>query len=541
MKIIGKYSFIKRNKNNEIVDKFEKFNTITNLGRKRILELWSESSSTTSFDNLYGLKSLDLSPFNIKPVFNNGSTTNSSGNCELLFDSSNEWSVSSSFFNSGVLKSPFKYNNYTDSYIWFNNYDEAINGYDSESTDKILSSNSRFSTIWKTGSTSSNKLHNWHNIDINKVFCKQKIVVKGIDIAYELWDGHILNNAGNVEKKDIIFKYFPINEESNFLSSGIGRLPDDSNVLKSEKCLSVIVKYYNGTQYVKLDPINDYIFNKDSRTIIFKNNYFVNRTTDVIVEYQVHIITDDIKYGICGLYLDYTYAQNSVNSSKNNFDEQNIFGNGSFSINGGKTWDKYICFPWGGSPVEKYESDNSSNFSGKNTFWINDYADGISKHYFIFYPYVFKNATNFSFYKKLLTDNVIQIKKFNFLVPNFAPQTPQVIALGSGTSVVDINNDNLENPEVYLDVQRWHSTDEDTIASWKSYMDFDIGNGTEFTEIGLFYGDSYIKDSTGGWTNINPIDKNDCTNLFSRTLLGDNSFTKSEDESIEVTYELKIT
>ena len=169
MKIIGKYSFIKKNKNNQVVDKFEKFNTITSLGRKRILELWSESSSTNSFDNLYGLKSLDLSPFKIKPVFNNGLTINSSGNCELLFDEGNEWSVKTTFFNSGILKSPFKYYNYSNSYIWFNNYDEAINGYDSELTDRILNSESRFSTIWKTGSTSLNKLHNWHNIDLNKV------------------------------------------------------------------------------------------------------------------------------------------------------------------------------------------------------------------------------------------------------------------------------------------------------------------------------------------------------------------------------------
>lgn len=541
MKIIGKYSFIKKNKNNQVVDKFEKFNTITSLGRKRILELWSESSSTNSFDNLYGLKSLDLSPFKIKPVFNNGLTINSSGNCELLFDEGNEWSVKTTFFNSGILKSPFKYYNYSNSYIWFNNYDEAINGYDSELTDRILNPESRFSTIWKTGSTSLNKLHNWHNIDLNKVTCKQKIVVKGIDIPYELWDGCVLNDLGEVEQKDIIYKYFPINEEDNFFSSSVARFPDDSNTLKSEKCLSVIVKYYNGNQYVILDPINDYIFNKDSKTIIFKNSYFINRTTDVIIEYQAHIITDEIKYGICGIYLDYTYAQNSVNGSKSNFSEQNIFGNGSFSVDGGQSWDKYVSFPWGGSPINKYESDNSSDFSGKNTFWINDYADGISKHYFIFYPYVFKGATNFCFYKRLLDNNIIQIRKFNFLVPNFAPQTPQVIALGSGTSVVDINNNNLNNPEVYLDVQKWYSNDSDTIASWKSYMDFDVGNGIKFTEIGLFFGDSYIKDSVNGWTNIKPIDKDECTSLFSRTLLGDNSFTKNEDESIEVTYELKIT
>ena len=55
------------------------------------------------------------------------------------------------------------------------------------------------------------------------------------------------------------------------------------------------------------------------------------------------------------------------------------------------------------------------------------------------------------------------------------------------------------------------------------------------------FGDSYIKDGVNGWTNIKPIDKDECTSLFSRTLLGDNSFTKNEDESIEVTYELKIT
>lgn len=541
MKIIGKYSFVKKNKNNEIIDQFDKTNTITNLGRKRILELWAETSSHNSFDNLYGLKPIDLSSFKIKPVFENGLTTNSAGNCELLFDDSNEWTVKTTFFNCGILKSPFKYNNYDNSYIWFNNYDNSISGYDSETTDKVLNYNSRFSTIWNSGSTDSDKLENWHNIDINKVNCKQKIRVTGIDVVYDLWDGYVLDDNNSTIKKDIVFKYFPINEEEDFFSSNSARFPDNLNILKSVDCLSVLIKYYNGSQYVFLDPENDYIINKNNKTIVFKNNYFINRVTDVILEYQAHIITDDIKNGICGIYLDYTYSQNNMNTSKESFEEQNIFGNGSFSINGGETWDKYICFPWGGTPIEKYELDSSTDFTSKNTFWINDFANGISKHYFLFYPYIFKGATNFSFYKKLLNNNIIQIKKFNFLCPNFLPQTPQVIALGSGTNSIDVSNEDLDNPEIYLDVKKWYPSESDTIASWKSYIDFDVGNNINFTEIGLFYGDTYIKDSLNGWTNIKPIDKDDCNKLFSRTLLGENSFIKNEDESIEVTYELKIT
>lgn len=541
MKIIGKYSFVKRNKKNEIIGKFEKFNTITSLGRKRVLELLSEDSSSGSFDNMFGIKQLDLTPFKIRPVFGNGSTTNQSGNSEFIFDSGNEWDVISTFFNCGVLKSPFQYGSYTDSYIWFNNYDESINGYDSNMTDKLLEKDNRFSVTWKKGTTTTDKLQNFHNIDFNKVTCKQKINVSGIDIAYELWDGNTLNSSNEIEKKEIVFKYFPINEEENFFSDTVGRLPNDQNKLKSDECLSVKAKYKNGDQYISLDPTTDYILNKNSKTIVLKNNYFIGRTTEVIVEYQVHILTEEFKNGICGFYLDYTYAENTMNAPKGSFSDQNIFGNGSFSIDGGESWDKYICFPWGGSPIKKYNDDNSPYFSGKNSFWINDYADGVSKHYFVFFPYVFKNATNFSFYKRLLDNNIIQIKKVNLLVSNFGKQTPQVLALGSGEGEVNVNNQSLTNPEIYLDVQRWYSDDENSLIGWKANLDFETGNGINFKEIGLFYGDSYIKDGVGGWTHIKPIEKSDCTKLFSRALLEENSFIKNEDESIEVTYELRIT
>ena len=229
MNLTGRYSIIKRDKNKKIIDKITKYNTITKTGQSVMMELFKKSSHVDDFHNMVGYKILDLTPYYIKPVFQNNSTeinqlqyktiidpnfdstsANAGYQTNFVFEDDshpNLWKVSSSFFDDGQnvrLYGNFYNNQYGDndersyryvtpySYDWHlkNNRTNVINGVDliNESVDKILLQNNTTSMIWNNYNESAayfRMLRNCHNIDFFRVKCIQNVTLYKTNITIQ--------------------------------------------------------------------------------------------------------------------------------------------------------------------------------------------------------------------------------------------------------------------------------------------------------------------------------------------------------------------
>lgn len=565
MKIVGKYSFIKRDKNNNVISKKQQYNTITNLGQKQILDLLLYSTPVNNFKGMIGYDVLDLSTYKIKPVFSNGDTKIVKQNYinQLVSDDysdqnptldkweNREWTVQSSFFfdkkwggNTFKLNKVFDctaMSNYDYSFSWRNFIKR--DSFSKQDVDAILNKDHKTYVNWG-GYYSPNNYdalfyQNIQNIDFFRVYCRQRVIVFKSSQQIDLWKGRIQGESWNDELK-VVYK----KDLSQTYNSG-------------NFCFRAKYRAYGSTgQFTYFTNSTDIIISDTKGTVTLASPVFPSiknqqQGIEVILQYYVHYKDEQLKNGICGMYLDYNFVQKN---NQNYFSKRSFFGNGIFSSNGGKSWDNYMCFPWAGTPKTYgkcyYLSFNNNNswfssggldtYNSPSLLTTSQKQDGINQHYYSFYPYVYKNPTNFCFLT-FFKDQIIKIQNFLFLVPKFKPQVPRAFVFGNGNQYQQSQEDvKLQNECLKLDATQCQTTSENGIIKWKTLLDFEQANDFTINQVGLVFGNQNLKQVKGNWYCLKNIVKQDCNSLFSRVRL-QTPIQKTDQQALQVIYELVVS
>lgn len=423
---------------------------------------------------------------------------------------------------------------------------------------------------------------NVQNIDFFRTYCKQDFILYVDNFIIDLWSGGMLVN-GKFQKRDVVYKKNYINnsqkncinvkylklvtEQYNYSNLTIDEIRNKIN----ENNIQLLTLPNN---CFSIDELNHKIkFFNSSELEIFSDQINLNAGVYVFIEYYTHIIDSQLQKGICGMYLDYQYTK--LNNSQQYFG-RSFFGNGVFSNNAGQNWDDYMVFPWCGSPKRygnNFEYDyamfNIDDQMYYNSDWnINSQdrqqittghvlltnfqdKDQVLQHFYSFYPYIYKCPTNFCFLTYFYK-SYIKIKKFLFLIPKIKPQLPNLFVFGTNdkinneyaTSQSTSQNDICLNNQIFRkkSLKCYYSKEQNKYKIiWKTVIDFQQLNNQEIKQIGLCYRNVFDQPHGGNWYHLRPFKQQDCTQLFSRTILSDNDkIIKNEQQTIQVTYELEL-
>ena len=602
MQFVGKYSFVKKDKTGNIIDTYSQNNVITDNGRSQIFKLLSQSSYI-GFKGMDGYQALDLSAYTIQPVFSdNGSNSWRSDDDKIIaqllpYDQSTDeyqsgqnfgaikWNVQSSFFlkkkwdTDKAYPKPLK-NVPIAQYIKGNANDVEVVKYqykdinnNGEISDKIvdnlLKQDNSVLVNWKQINDDKNVNYRQYynslqNIDFFRVFCRQRIVSVSKTFSVPLWRGRISNESS----KQMMVAY-----KIDLSQSNSNKVDGDN---QTSVCL--VGKYKN----LGLNDSFRYfdLSNGDDLTVDIKNGVATitigQRASDsqdsyqIILQYYVHYKDKRLDNGICGMYLYYDYLKydsqkdDSQDTNTNQLRNRDFFGNGVFSANGGLSWDDNFCFPWCGRPI-KYSDKihilyNSTGNDDYRRYWNSDqidllvmsdnYDDSIRQRFFSFYPYVYKNPTQFQFLLSL-RNSQIRVKNFVFLIPKFSPQVPSVFSFGdndvekeSGVgSIAQVQDTELRNQLYRTQALQCVVDDSDSKISikWKTVLQFEQANDFGIKQVGINYGSQFLKSLYQGknWYYLKPIDIQQCNKLFSRVVLT-NAVYKNDEQTLQVIYELQI-
>ena len=586
MNFKGKYTIIRKDKSGNVLEKKSKYNKITSVGRNIVLNLF-KNASTSNFKQMIGYKPLDLSTYQITPLLKNPKnnqyvkTLEYSTNDQYYdyytnfqFERNDEkWDVKSSLFLDPTFKLDgieykFPTKNRTASIGLFQQnyptyYGKRIDytRYDSHLTndgknlklnvDKVLNYNNNIAFTWigcDDGNYSSSDergqflSNNVHNIDFFLVRCKQRILTRKNKQTIPLWNGMTeqLENKGiTLNKPKVKFRYS---------YSGL----HSKNIMVFHRLYS----YNNSNTWNQLTS-DDFSISENNMTIYFDKSTFdhgddINTIDQFMVFYNVYYLDDQLQNGICGMYLNYQMLNDVQSKTSDYLNDRMLFGNGSFSYDGFETIDGYVAFPWYGRPI-KLNQLNSSNIhrgydffrQGKTLLYItSQYKDNVSQRFYSFYPYVSQRPTNFVFFMHFNNDtNSLSMKNFVFLIPQLRTTTPRVFLFGKDTTEQEKIKDQifrLDAIECDSETTKKDINDNDvSLITWKTYIDYDIGNDYPIKQLGLACGKDELEETSYGWKYIKPIKKEQCNELFSKIAL-DQPISKNSQQSLEVIYELVV-
>lgn len=633
MNFKGKYTIIRKDKNGNILQKKSKYNKITTKGRNIVLNLFKNATSDGNFKQLIGYKPLDLSDYKLTPLLRNPSYNKEDSNSkeyvesvlhketltgydadyETYFQFENEnqqkWNVKSSFFfqksvyHDGVT---YEYQNknktasVTDSYYSSDNYSIVLktdyngnrrsnvdysqydyqltnNGNNSKSSvDQILFYNNQIDFTWSGCKTDNASFltRNIHNIDFFLVKCKQKIRSRKKGVKIPLWNGM----SEQLYDSNVVLTQPKVKFRHSFSHW------DDYNKEYYQKPNIIVLwrkyKSDNPNQWQELGD-SDFDVDESKMTIEFNsgNSNFSdgsdsNNADQFMVFYNVYYLDDQLKNGICGMYLNYSLTKDnqkrySEQVAPIEYDQSGqiinrmMFGNGVFSYDGFKTLDDRLSFPWQGRPIKIQKTHQSSSLKESQYFYNNNfngkypqnspthklnitsqYNDYVPQRFYSFYPYVTNSPTNFVF-MLCLYDNIISIKNFVFLVPQLRTTTPRVFIFGAQqtqpTNEQEITKEIFRLDAIQCDSESTKNVEGNQVSliTWKTYVDYQVGNNQVIKQLGLACGTDKLQETSYGWRYIKPITKDQCDQLFSKITLQE-AVSKTDEQALEVIYELVV-
>lgn len=587
MRFVGKYSFVKRDKQNKIIQKITKNNVITETGQQQILKLLCQNQ-TDNFQNTVGYDVLDLKNRKIHPVFSTSGTTRIQGGDEssgqfinqLVTDDYSviapenslgdivQWQVVSSFFmrkkwgGSLETNTPIKSNYYApnNGSTVFNYYVRITDNeeFSDSDVDRLLLKDNMSNVNW-SGHTNNNErylCYDVQNIDFFRVFCRQRVVVGSRNQIIQLWQGRTKQDENWENKLKVIYKFDL--SQSGYNNAYYNDVQNGSVCLRAK-----YRKFGTSGQFTYFNNNNDVIVNcnegtvKLCSTVIPQVNDW-NNSIQVVLQYYVHYKDDRIKNGICGLYINYDYiTQNISSNATDHLTYRSLFGNGVFSDSTGLDWDDCICFPWCGRPIKygnySYLRNNTTDIGTWFSYdqypfsisLINKHQDKIDntpKRFYSFYPYVYKNATNFHFLASFRGEK-IRIKNFLFLTPKFTPQAPNVFVFGDGENIAQSEDRSLSHQMFRKSAQQsrvsFDEIENNVVVKWTTVLDFQQANQFEIKQVGMNFGQTFMKKTKDNWFTLKPIDIDECNNLFSRVVLP-TAIIKDEQSTVQVSYEIGL-
>ena len=482
-----KIKFFDKNKN-EIKSIYQK-NTITDSGKKKILDMLSFNLTDT-----YGYKKADIhkGKFSLNGV---------------------EKKYKTSFFGWEQVSHPFNVLGsritLPETEISKNTLTEK-NNLSEEKADKILNIQNKTRIDW--GSTDSGT----YSLDSYKVWFNVAI---GVVDEIEEFELPLINETSEIlnEENEIKLLGTPIYPNSVTLKSKV-----IANHEEYEEGKDFKINYKNGILKIlndELREIKEKVNSKNSdNTSGLETPNNIRNIIEITYKWNAARYIDELKNGICGVYIN---AQPSIKNDSSSYGEKCFFGMGSFSSNLGETWEGY-SFPWKGTPLKKINEMNQTDARAGMNLTAFHSLNTEYEHYFPTFPYTFMNPTSFSFAFSSDGKNSFQIKNLNFLVPNFPPPTLQEIVL---------NNTIIKQIE-------WSGSgidDNGYFAEWKTCLDAEEAIGVSFTNISTRYSLAQIKkNNINGWNEIEFPETGSET--FSRATF-EEAWTK-ENELIEVSYRI---
>ena len=471
----------------------ESHNVITSQGRGRLLDVWAYNLNpqASRYRNWYGLEMVDTTPTVV---------TGGTRRCTL--------------FNVGTTLDPYSESGTRN----LNAYDTMINPNSDQSADNIFIPGNTIASKWDDGSSCQYQdCGAWHCVDLARIDTEEIFAV-------------------NVSSGNQTIKLIGSN------------LKYDATTTKLT-ALSV----YNATKTTTYSYGTHYTFDRVAGTITFLQTGALP-TANYVVDYKWHD-PSIFGAGIVGMRI-FGFPQNTDVIMYNTY-----FGMGRFSGTGGQTWENHH-FPFTGRPQSTwFDPNNDWGWNNRNVGHVSSFLDSWSTnnhdHFFFTHPYIMTSPTNFAFLGRFTSGynsyanygaNYI-IQNMNFFKPAPQPQTPRVIALGTGTTAATTGDTALGSEVLRLDVYAT-TRPANGVGRWKAYIDYEVGTGINFSEVGLFYGDNYVSSTQPGfsststgtssyWRNFSPISKANCNSLFSRTVYP-SSWNKTSDQRVEITYDLTI-
>ena len=379
-----------------------------------------------------------------------------------------------------------------------NAYDSYINDSGEEVADSIFDKDSQQVALFSGGpGDNTNKMEYWHCIDLNRVDTED--------------EQHTINFTGGED----VYNLYGSNLKYDYNS-------DKQNALK----------VWNSTRTSLFNINTDYTFDRESGMVTFLESGNIGNGSVVSIDYKWHD-TSPFDGGCIGMYM---YCWPRANEGTLYY--RSWMSDGQFSHTGGESWES-SSWPWKGMPERSsywsYRTDGSDYIS---TLQFLPSFSGEYERYFMTYPYVMNKPTNLAFLAGF-SYSPLYVRDWKFFKPRQQPQTPQVIALGTDATSPSISDTALGNEAIRLNVVG-KSRPSNGLGKWKAYLDYHEGNNITYNEIGLFYGDKWLNSEDAGFTYFRPIDKNNCNELFSRTVY-DTPWSKTSEQTVEITYELLLS
>ena len=513
-----KISVFDKNKNEK--KSIYRKNNITKDGKKKILDMFSFRPNGT-----FGYKKAEK--------IYEGSFQLNGKTCKYK----------SSFFGWGIVNHPFTSSTLSETSIAKNVLTEG-GSLSERDVDRILKTNNTLKIDWGknisyTSDSSSNdggyglnSQRVWFNIAFGTVEQTEKFVLPIIDDPEIEKMGYFtkyeLGENGNVTKPEGV-TIVNADGEIKLLGHKIykGSVSVKGIVTTSPKNYTegndYQIDYENGKLIINSEMRENLYVEDNSNT----NNSNPESTENKIIRNEIEITytwcgaeyIDELKKGICGVYVN---AQPSVQSNSSSSGNNNYFGMGTFSCDCGKSWGGY-SFPWKGQPLENI---NFSNYSSEGKNMTAFYSLNTEfEHYFPTFPYVFVNPTNFAFAFCSSGTNSFHIRNLNFLIPDFPQPSLQEIEL------VGDDEKSIKKPIEWSGV----GEDENGIyAEWKTYIETTEANNMEINKVKTYFSNQ-MKNQESGWQTIEYPEIG--TELFSEATF-DDSQIKNNDESIEVSYRI---
>ena len=399
--VVGKYTIKIYDRNNSLVDEKESYNVITTLGRNRILDMWSMNynPTDTNHKNLYGIEEIDMTPTAI---------TGGTRRCTM--------------FGTGNM-----HNNEDNSSAYdYTSYDSYITGSTQNTTysDNIFINSNTYPAIWDQGyGANANPISYKHSIDLCRVDTNEAVTV-----AYPGSNSYVYQLIGTNIKYD-----YNTNQQN-------------------------ALKVMNASETITYSITSDYTFNRTTGIITFVYGGAISNGQTVHVIYKWHQ-TSYLSDGIIGMYMKAWVSPGPTYDKM--FDKTNITS-GRYSIDCGNTWNGR-CMPWSGKPLSQsyyysvwdwnpFEDNYAADVEHVDWRFIGQYD-----HYYFTHPYLINKPTNFSF-SASFNRGPLYISNWKFFKPRYQPQTPQCMALGTGTNVPTTGDTALQTEvlrmNIYLEQDR---------------------------------------------------------------------------------------
>ena len=474
MQIIGTHTIKIFDRKNDLIHEESKSNIITNKGRERIIDIWAH--------NLNPNASRDRGLYGIERVDTNPTETPYGTRKMSLFDIGLTLDPRD---NSGSR-------NFADrDYILTRN-----NEYSHDEIDRIFNMNNDYAFRSDVGTGSNTDMHDqWHCVDLARIHTKETFVV---DTATS---DHVIDLAGSNLKYDY----------------------------NADKKYSLTV--WNAGETASFAINTDYTFDRASGVLTIKQGSNIPDTSTIVVEYRWH---DKSLFdtGFVGIYM-----KSWPDFWEESQHHRNYFAMGRMSVTGGETWE-HSSMPWHGRPHNPWWSyyHEGDDYLGSPQM-MDGFSHNNHEHWYLTYPYILNSPTNFAFMANF-SHGGYTIQNMNFFKPVFNPQTPRVLALGTGDTTPSVDDTELDSEAFRFDVL---ATDRPSngVGKWTTYLDYEQYSGVTFKEVGLFFGNQNKMSEDPGWTTVTPVQKENCNELFSRTLY-DTPWSKTDEQRVELTYEITL-